>query len=127
MRNVVLNVMSSASPRTSGPLVDDSSMLKYFSRWVCREKAPGLSGIAIIRKRSSGEMAFAFALRMPYLSQLRYLQCGKSAGSKAAQSHAPSMMALEVKIFSPSNPVRYKDLPHIMWFSCGGVALDDIL
>ena len=58
MRKVVLKLVSSASPRTSGPPVfEDSSMARYFSRWVWRQKVPGLLGMAMIRKRSSGEMA----------------------------------------------------------------------
>jgi hypothetical protein len=73
MRNVVVKVMLSASPRISGPFVDDSSTVKNRPRAVCREKADGLSGTGMAMKDSSGEMAVALALRMPYLSQLRYL------------------------------------------------------
>jgi hypothetical protein len=73
MRKVVLKVMVSTSPRTSGPPVEDSSMLRNLSRAVWREKAEGLSGTGMTMKDSSGDMAVAFALRIPYLSQLRYL------------------------------------------------------
>lgn len=71
MRNVVLKLILSASPRISGPLVEDSSTVKKRSRAVWMEKADGLSGTGIAWKDSSGEMAVLFALRIPYLSQLR--------------------------------------------------------
>jgi hypothetical protein len=73
MRNVVVKEMLSASPRISGPFVEDSSTVKNRSRAVCREKAEGLSGTGTAMKDSSGEMAVALALKMPYLSQVRYL------------------------------------------------------
>jgi hypothetical protein len=71
MRNVVLKVMVSTSPRISAPPADDSSMLRNLSRAVWREKAEGLSGAGMTRKDCSGDMAVALAERMPYLSQLR--------------------------------------------------------
>lgn len=75
MRNVVWKAMSSASPRRSGVLVAESLLLRNLSRGVCREKAEGWSGTGTTRKDSSGEIAVAVALRMPNLSQLRYLPC----------------------------------------------------
>jgi hypothetical protein len=80
MRKVVLKVIVSTSARISAPLVDDSSMLRNLSRAVWSEKAEGLSGTGMTTKDSSGDMAVAFALKTPYLSELRYLD--------AAVSHA---------------------------------------
>lgn len=80
IRNVVLNVIVSASPLTSGPLLFESSIVRNLSRWVCRLNVEGLSGTGIQRNDSSGEMAVEFAERMPYLSQPRYLQHGISIG-----------------------------------------------
>lgn len=53
----------------------DSSwvMLRNFSRWFWMEKVPGVLGVEMQRKDSSGEMASWAAERMPNLSQLRYL------------------------------------------------------
>lgn len=69
--------MDSASPRISGgfAVVEDSSsaMVRNFSRWVWMENVPGVLGVEIQRKDSSGEMASWEAERMPNLSQLRYL------------------------------------------------------
>jgi hypothetical protein len=78
IRNVVLNVIASASPRTSGPLAFESSSVRKVSRAVWREKEAGFSGTAMAVKDSAGEMAVAFALRMPYLSQERYLAVSAS-------------------------------------------------
>lgn len=73
MRNVVLKVIVSASPRISGPLALESSSVRKVSRAVWREKVEGLSGTGIAVKDSAGDMAVEVAVRMPYLSQLRYL------------------------------------------------------
>ena len=70
---MVLNVIASASPRTSCPLALESSSVRKVSRAVWREKVAGWSGTGIAVKDSAGEMAVAFALRMPNLSQDRYL------------------------------------------------------
>ena len=71
--------MDSASPRTSGLLLS-SVIIRNFSRWVWMLKVPGVEGVAMQRKDSSGEMASVVAVRMPNLSQLRYLLCGGSKG-----------------------------------------------
>ena len=73
IRKVVLNVIVSASPRTSGPLAPDLSMVRNLSRTVWREKVDGLLGTGMKRRGFSGKMVVEFVLRMPYLSQLRYL------------------------------------------------------
>lgn len=73
MRNVVRNAIASASPRTSGPLAFDASIVKNVSRAVCSENVAGFSGTGIAVKDSAGEMAVEVALRIPYLSQERYL------------------------------------------------------
>ena len=52
----------------------DLSMVRNLSRAVWREKVDGLPGTEMKRRDSSGEMAVGFVLKMPYLSQLRYLQ-----------------------------------------------------
>jgi hypothetical protein len=36
-------------------------------------------------------------------------------------------MALQTKLFRAGDAVRDKDLAHIVWFSCRGVALDNVL
>ena len=54
-------------------------MAKKLSRKVWRAKAEGVLGAGMTRKDSSGDIAVAEALRMPYLSQLRYL-CTVSKG-----------------------------------------------
>lgn len=41
--------------------------------WVWIENVPGVSGVGIGTKVSNGEIASRVAVRMPYLSQLRYL------------------------------------------------------
>lgn len=65
-------MIASASPRISGPLGLESSVRKV-SRAVWRENVDGLEGTGMAVKDSAGEMAVAFALRMPCLSQERYL------------------------------------------------------
>lgn len=69
----MLKDISSASPRTSG-LDNLVSTVKKFSRWVCILKVAELSGTGMHRNDSSGEMAEGVAERMPYLSQVRYLE-----------------------------------------------------
>jgi hypothetical protein len=49
-------------------------MVRNLSRTVWREKVDGLLGTGMKRRDSSGKMVVEFVLRMPYLSQLRYLQ-----------------------------------------------------
>ena len=69
----MLKDISSASPRTSG-LDSLVSTVRKFSRWVCILKVAELSGTGIHKNDSSGEMAEGVAERMPYLSQVRYLE-----------------------------------------------------
>lgn len=71
----MLKFISVASPRTEGAVLLLSSMVMNFSAEVWRLKVDGESGTGITRKDSEGETAGAEALRMPYLSQLRYLGC----------------------------------------------------
>lgn len=86
MRKDVEKVMLSASPRSSGPLAEESLTVRNWSRAVWSEKADGLSGTGMTTKDSSGEMAVALALRMPYLSQLRYLNTALEAHKDALEA-----------------------------------------
>lgn len=70
----MLNVISGASPRISGFGLLESEMERKVSRAVAwREKVEGESGTGMMRKVSRGETAVAVEVRMPNLSQLRYL------------------------------------------------------
>jgi hypothetical protein len=126
MRNVVVKLMLSASPRISGPFVEDSSTVKKRSRAVWMEKAEGLSGTGMAWKDSSGEMAVAFALRMPYLLQLRYL-CTVSIILLHRWLYEPSVMSLQAKSVCASDAICDENLPHIVRFGCRQVALDNVL
>jgi hypothetical protein len=70
-------VVLSASPRISGnaEAFDDVEglIVRKVSRSVWIWKVPGVSDVGIELKDSSGETASVFADKMPYLSQLRYL------------------------------------------------------
>lgn len=74
----MLNEVVLASPRIStsdvtlGVVLTDRNRSSPDVVWI--EKAPGVSGVGIIAKDSRGDTAVAFALRMPYLSALRYLE-----------------------------------------------------
>jgi len=69
--------MASASPRTSGRTLDfedvEGLIVRNVSRRVWIWNVPGVSAVGIERKDSRGDTASVFAERMPYLSQLRYL------------------------------------------------------
>ncbi len=76
MRNVVSNVISVASPRISGDPFGfvDSLTVRNVSRTVCSWNVPGVSAVGTAAQVSGGETASDVAVRMPYWSQLRYLQ-----------------------------------------------------
>ena len=84
-------------------------------------------GMAMIRKRSSGEMAVALALRIPYLSQLRYLQRLRDAYGKLKLVYLLPVMALEIEVLCAGYPVGDEDLSYIMRFGRGGIAVDNVL
>lgn len=74
---VVLNVIISPSPLTSGnaDALEDVVGLRVrkVSRRVWIWKVPGVSAVGMERKDSRGDTASVLAERIPYLSQLRYL------------------------------------------------------
>jgi hypothetical protein len=76
-RHVVLKVISVSSPRTSGGALAleerEGRMVRKVSRRVWIWKVPGVSAVGRRVKDSSGEMASDVAVRMPILSQERYL------------------------------------------------------
>jgi hypothetical protein len=81
-RSVVLKVISVSSPRTSGGALAleerEGRMVRKVSRRVWIWKVPGVSAVGMRVKDSSGEMASDVAVRMPILSQERYLQLSVS-------------------------------------------------
>ena len=80
MRNVVLNEIVSASPRTSGALLDLDEglvldlMVRSVSRRVWSWKVPGVSAVGMTLKDSRGDTASEAAESIPILSQERYLE-----------------------------------------------------
>lgn len=74
MRKVVLKEIDSASPRTSVVFLV-SERARNFSRTVWILKVPEVSGEAVHRNDSSGDIASVVAERKPILSQPRYLPC----------------------------------------------------
>ena len=88
---------------------------------------PGLLGMAMIRKRSSGEIAVALALRMPYLSQLRYLQRLADAYARSNVVYVLPVVTLEIEVLRAGNPVGDEDLSYIVRFGRSRIAVDNVL
>lgn len=75
---VVLNVIMSPSPLTSGNADAFEDVVGLSVRNVSRRvwiwKVPGVSAVGMERKDSRGDTASVLAERIPNLSQLRYLE-----------------------------------------------------